>query len=179
MGFSPRASHCKNGRFAASSGLIAQFLGEFGRCLNVKQNNSTQTGTDAVDGFAKIVAFVGFLNVIDVQSALFDANVVVVLQVFVFARLIAYADNVIRTCNPGTGQKDALNMDLPTAFFHVTCGFGKPSDLHSILASEPCAKALSVGSRIHLGGTVFGRGGEKASVIRLFLYAQSDILKTT
>lgn len=45
------------------------------------------------------------------------------------------------------------SVGLPVAFFHVTEGFGKPSALHSIAASEPWAKALSVGSKIHLGGT--------------------------
>lgn len=45
--------------------------------------------------------------------------------------------------------------NLPTAFFHVICGFGKPSALHSTLAFEPWANALSVGSKIHLGGTIF------------------------
>lgn len=42
---------------------------------------------------------------------------------------------------------------IPSALFHVTWGFGKPSALHSTWASEPCAKALSVGSKIQRGGT--------------------------
>lgn len=46
-------------------------------------------------------------------------------------------------------------MFLPVARFHVTTGLGNPSALHSTAASEPCAKALSVGSRIHLGGTKY------------------------
>jgi hypothetical protein len=44
--------------------------------------------------------------------------------------------------------------DLPAALFHVTWGLGNPSALHSTLASLPWANALSVGSKIHLGGTV-------------------------
>lgn len=46
------------------------------------------------------------------------------------------------------------NGGLPDALFHVTEGLGKPSALHSTLASLPWANALSVGSKIHLGGTI-------------------------
>lgn len=42
---------------------------------------------------------------------------------------------------------------IPDARFHVTEGLGKPSALHSTLASLPCANALSVGSIIQRGGT--------------------------
>ena len=44
--------------------------------------------------------------------------------------------------------------NIPAAFFHDNEGLGKPSALHSSLASLPRAKALSAGSTIHLGGTV-------------------------
>lgn len=46
-----------------------------------------------------------------------------------------------------------LQTFLPSALFHVTWGLGKPSALHSTLASEPWANALSVGSSIQRGGT--------------------------
>lgn len=49
----------------------------------------------------------------------------------------------------------------PAARFHVTEGLGKPSALHSILASLPWAKALSVGSRIQRGGTVAKQDRDK------------------
>lgn len=42
---------------------------------------------------------------------------------------------------------------IPVALFQVTTGLGNPSALHSTAASEPWANALSVGSKIHLGGT--------------------------
>jgi len=42
---------------------------------------------------------------------------------------------------------------VPGAFFQEIWGLGNPSALHSILASFPWAKALSVGSTIQRGGT--------------------------
>lgn len=49
-----------------------------------------------------------------------------------------------------------VGIDIPAAFFHPRLGRGKPSALHSRRASLPKAKALSVGSTIHRGGTVMG-----------------------
>lgn len=47
-----------------------------------------------------------------------------------------------------------MQINKPAAFFHPRVGRGKPSALHSSLASLPRAKALSAGSTIQRGGTV-------------------------
>lgn len=86
------------------------------------------------------------------QCSFFDANVVTLLQILVLSGCVAYRKGGIRYrwCS----SHCSLWRNLPTAFFQVTWGLGNPSALHSTLASDPWAKALSVGSSIHLGGTV-------------------------
>ena len=46
-----------------------------------------------------------------------------------------------------------MHQNSPAAFFHDREGLGNPSALHSSLASEPRANALSAGSTIQRGGT--------------------------
>jgi hypothetical protein len=65
------------------------------------------------------------------------------------------------------GSEVKINVILGFLIGFLMNSPGEPSALHSTLALDPCAKALSVGSRIHLGGTVCDVGFD-VMVLRWF-----------
>lgn len=59
--------------------------------MNRDKNDSRKSSSNTINSFAKIIAFIGLLNVIDREGSIFNTNVrVAEFQVSIIARGVSY-----------------------------------------------------------------------------------------